>query len=330
MKASFIKKTGGIDVIEYGDLPINEPAGTQVLVRVKAVSVNPIDVYIRAGLVKFNLPFPYILGCDVAGVIEKIGPQVTRFKVGDKVWGSNQGLSGRQGTFSEFALVEECWLYPKPDSVSFEEAAAISLVGITAHLGLVKHAQVRAGDIVFVNGGGGSVGTMVIQMARLLGARVIASTSGEGKIKLCADLGVEAVVDYKKEDLCKWLKAIYPDGVSIWWENNRNPDLSVAVKSLSENGRLIVLAGRDATPSIPLGEFYVKQCVMRGFVMFKASSDEQLQCAQDINRWMASGRLKAIIDRVLPLSKTAEAHKVQEDYTIRGIGKLTGKIVVVP
>src|SRR5262245_13745292 len=110
MKAAFIEATGAPDVIQYGDLPKPEPKEGEVLVRVGAVAVNPIDTYLRAGAISMPLPMPFIVGCDVAGTIEKLGPGVRRYKTGDRVWGSNQGLLGRQGTFAEYAAVQEEWL----------------------------------------------------------------------------------------------------------------------------------------------------------------------------------------------------------------------------
>src|SRR5262245_5823899 len=133
MKAAFIDTTGTPDVIRYGDLPKPTPGQGEVLVRVGAVAVNPIDTYIRSGMVAMPLPKPYIIGCDLAGTVEALGPGARSLKVGDRVWGSNQGLLGRQGTFAEYACVQEEWLYPTPAGVSDAEAAAAALVGITAH-----------------------------------------------------------------------------------------------------------------------------------------------------------------------------------------------------
>src|SRR5687767_936598 len=149
MKAAFIEQTGPPENIRYGELPDPKCGDAQVLVRVKAVAVNPIDTYIRAGLIKAQLPQPFIIGCDLAGVVEAAGPKAMRFKPGDRVWGSNQGLLGRQGTFCELAAVDEDFLYPTPASVSDEDAAAIALVGITAQLGLTR-AQIKAGETIFV------------------------------------------------------------------------------------------------------------------------------------------------------------------------------------
>src|SRR4029079_11746205 len=114
--------------IIIGELPTPEPTGSQVLVRVKAAALNPIDTYIRSGMVKMDLPRPFIPGGDFAGVVEKLGPDAKRFRVGDRVWGSNQGRHGRQGTFAEYAAVDENWVYPLPEGVSDDAAAACALV----------------------------------------------------------------------------------------------------------------------------------------------------------------------------------------------------------
>ena len=138
MKAAYIEKVGPPETMRFGDLPKPKPSGSQVLVRVKAVAVNPIDTYIRSGLYAAELPKPFIVGSDLAGVVEAVGPDVRRWKVGDCVWGSNQGLLGRQGCFAEFAAVDECWLYAIPEGVFERDAAAVALTGITAHLGLFR------------------------------------------------------------------------------------------------------------------------------------------------------------------------------------------------
>src|SRR5690242_2276075 len=111
MKAAYITKTGPPDVIVYGDLPAPKPAPTECLVKVAAVDVNPIDVYVRAGMIPGKLNFPYIVGRDLAGTVVETGAKVNQFKVGDRVWASNLGFAGRQGSFSEFSAVDECWMH---------------------------------------------------------------------------------------------------------------------------------------------------------------------------------------------------------------------------
>ena len=155
MKAARIERTGPPEVIRCGDLPDPVAGPGQVLVRVRAGAVNPIDTYIRAGAVAMPLPLPFVVGCDLAGEVIAVGPGTDGLQAGDRVWGSNQGLLGRQGCFSELAAVEARWLYRTPAGVSDRDAAAGALVGITAHLGLVTHARLSAGETIFVNGGSG-------------------------------------------------------------------------------------------------------------------------------------------------------------------------------
>ncbi|MBX3439885.1 MAG: alcohol dehydrogenase catalytic domain-containing protein, partial [Planctomycetaceae bacterium] len=169
MKAAYITETGAPDVIRFGELPQPHPGASQVLVKVSAVAVNPIDTYIRSGSVPAALSFPYIVGCDLAGAVEAVGDQVTRFRVGDRVWGSNQGLAGRAGTFAEYAAVDEQWLYATPAEQTDAQAAAGALTGITAHLGLFLHGGLKAGELIFVNGGTGGVGSAVVQFAKAAG-----------------------------------------------------------------------------------------------------------------------------------------------------------------
>ncbi|RMF93862.1 MAG: NADPH:quinone reductase [Planctomycetota bacterium] len=330
MKAAYIERTGPPEVIVYGDLPDPTPGDDQVLVRVEAVSLNPVDTYIRAGTIPFELPKPFVVGCDLAGTVEAVGKNVTRFKPGDRVWGSNQGLLGRQGTFSELAAVDECWLYPIPEGVSAQDAAAISLVGITAHLGLFRDAQLKAGEVLYVHGGTGGVGSCVVQMGKAAGATVITSAGSAEKAARCRELGADHVILYKEENEAEALERIAPEGVDVWYETLREQDFDLIVSHLRPRGRIVVMAGRDARPPFPVGPFYVKDCKMFGFAMFNAPPEEQERCAQDINRWMVEGKLKPTIGRVMKLSETAEAHRLQEDNTLHKAGTLQGKIVLVP
>jgi NADPH2:quinone reductase len=330
MKAAYIEETGPPENILWGEVPTPQVTSTQVLVRIGAVAVNPIDTYIRNGANYWELPKPYIIGCDLAGTVEAIGPDVKRFKPGDRVWGSNQGLQGRQGTFAEYCSVDERWLYPTPGNVSDETAAACALVGITAYLGLVNNAHLQAGETIFVHGGTGGVGAMVVQMAKALGARVITTGGSDAKVAHARELGADVAINYKTEDVEGIVKKVAPGGVNVFWETLREPNFDRIVSYLSERGRIVLMAGRDARPAFPVGPFYVKGCSLLGFVMFKATPGEQRAAAEDMNRWFAAGKLRAQIDRVLPLSQAAEAHRLQEQATVHRSGAIGGKIVLKP
>ena len=330
MKAAFITRTGGPEEIIFGDLPDPMPGPEQVLVRIRASAINPIDTYIRAGTVAMPLEFPYVVGCDLAGDVVAVGEQVEHLRPGMRVWGSNQGLLGRQGTCAELAAVDERWLYPIPDGVTYREAAAAALVSITAHLGLVTEVGLQPGETIFVNGGSGGVGSAVVQIARGLGGRVIATAGTPEKRQRVEAFGAEVVLDYHRPDLVAAVLAAAPGGVDVHWETRREPDFDTAIAMLADRGRMVVMAGREARPPLPVGPFYVKGCRLVGFVMFKADARQQAAAAVDINRWLARGQLRAPVDRVVTLAHVAEAHAVQEAATVAGSGALAGKIVVEP
>ncbi|MFN4260208.1 MAG: NADPH:quinone reductase [Gemmataceae bacterium] len=330
MRAAYIEKTGEPEVIQVGDLPKPEPKAGEVLVRVKAAALNPIDTYIRAGTVPMPLPMPFIPGCDLAGVVEAVGPNVKRFQVGDRVWGSNQGLLGRQGTLAEYTAVAEDWLYPTPENVTDELAAASALVGITAHLGLFRCAQLKEGEIVFVNGGTGGVGSMVVQMAKAVGAKVIATVGSAEKQKLCSHWGTDLILNYKTDDIPAAIGKFTDNrGVNVWYETQREPDFLKTVPLLAKRGRMVIMAGRQAQPTFPVGPFYVKDLSLFGFAMFNASPDEQRHCAEDMNRWLGQGKLQVPIGKTFHLAEAAAAHRFLEENTLGKVGTLVGKVVVV-
>lgn len=330
MQAAYIEQTGPPDVIQYGSLPDPVVGPNQALVKIGAVAVNPIDTYIRNGANYWPLPKQFIIGADFAGEVEQVGADVTTVKVGERVWGSNQGLMGRQGCFAEFAAVDADLLYPTPKEVTDEAAAASALVGITAHLGLFQRAQLKAGETIFVNGGSGGVGSVVVQMAKATGAKVIATAGSAEKVAAVKALGADLVLNYKSDDIAAAVQKFSPGGVNVYWETVREPEFEKLVPLLAERGRIILMAGRDAKPTFPVGPFYVKGCSLLGFVMFKATPAEQRICAGDISRWLANGMLKAHIGKVLPLSQAAEAHRLQEENTLRKSNTLCGKIVLKP
>jgi NADPH2:quinone reductase len=330
MKAAYINETGAPENIIYGELPMPQAKEHEVLVRMTAAAVNPVDTYIRNGANYWELPLPFIIGCDLAGVVESVGAAVTGFQPGDRVWCTNQGLMGRQGTFAEYCAVDQQWLYHTPEGVADEDVAACALVGVTAHLGLFRDAQLRAGESIFVHGGSGGVGSMVVQMAKAAGGRVITTAGSAEKCQLCVQLGADRVVNYRQEDVGNALREFAPAGVNVVWETLREPDFDQLVSYLAERGRLVLMAGREARPPFPVGPFYVKGCSLHGFVMFKASANELRACASDINRWLAEGKLRSRIGARFTLKDAAAAHRLQEENTLRHAGSLAGKIVLTP
>jgi NADPH:quinone reductase len=332
MKAACIRQQGAPEVLEYTDLPDPTPGAGQVLVKVTASAINPIDTYLRSGAIPMPVEFPYIPGCDLAGTVEAVGKNVTRFQPGDRVWGSNQGLFGRQGTLAELIAVEEDWLYPTPEGMTDEQAAAGALTGITAHLGLFLHGGLQPHEVVFVNGGTGGVGSLVVQYAKAAGAKVVTTAGTEEKRQLARELGADLVLDYRASDLDERIRAFAEPngGLDLWWETLREPTLPRTIGLMKRRGRIILMAGRDAEPQFPLGAFYVNDLRMIGFAMFNASPREQRQCAEEMNRWFSEGQWQPLIGARFPLSEAAQAHQLQEENTLHKSGTLTGKIVVLP
>lgn len=328
MRAAYIRETGPIEAIEVGELPDPKPGMGEVLVRVKAAAFNPVDLYLRSGFIAMPMSFPYVVGCDLAGTVEKLGPGATRFKVGDRVWGSNQGLLGRQGTAAELAAVHEDYLYPTPPALSDRDAAAMALVGITAHLGLFQWGKLAAGESVYVSGGGGGVGSMVIQMAKAAGARVATSGGRPESLRLCKSLGADLTLSYRTDDVPEALRQWSAEGIDLWYETQREPNFEVAIPLLRRRGRMIVMAGRAAKPVFPLGSFYTRDCSLYGFAMFNASPAEQRRCADDMIRWIEDDKLKAVVGKVFPLDQAAEAQRFLELNTLGGAGTLSGKVVL--
>jgi NADPH2:quinone reductase len=328
MRAAYIEQTGPLEVIKVGDLPQPKPGPGQVLLRVSAVALNPFDLYLRSGLVTMPMAFPYIIGCDVAGTVEQVGRGCAKLKVGDRVWGSNQGLLGRPGVAAEYAAVDEAWLYPTPALLPDTDAAAMALVGITGHLGLFQFGQLKSGETVYIPGGTGGVGSIAVQMAKAAGARVATCAGSPERLDLCRRLGADLALNYKTDDIPSKLREFSHEGVDVWYETQREPDLEVSIPLLKKHGRMVLMAGRTAKPTLPLGAFYPRNCAIFGFAMFNSPADQQRRCAIDMIRWIEDGVLKPMVGRVFPLANAVDAQRFLEENTLKGAGTLTGKVVI--
>jgi len=293
MKAAFIKTPGPPESIRYGDLEEPIPRNDQVLVKVVAVTVNPVDTYIRSGAYPIPLPRPFIIGRDLVGIVEAVGRGVTRFAPGQRVWCNNQGYGGRQGTFAEFVAVDEGLLYPLPDGVNEHEAVAVVHSALTACIGLVREAAIQAGETLLINGGSGNVGSAALQVAHHFGARVIVTAGSTEKIRRCLELGADRAVNYKTEDVAAAIRDFASQGVDVYWDTTQEPDFERSVPLLKHRGRIILMAGLNAHPPFPVGAFYTKDCSMHGFAITNATPEELRDVADQINRLLAAGALRA-------------------------------------
>lgn len=325
MKAAYIEQPGPAEHIRFGDLPLPTVHKHEVLVRMIAVTVDHVDTYIRSGAFPIEMPSPFIIGRDMVGVVEAIGAGVQQFKVGERVWSNCLGIDGQQGTFAEYLAVPENRLFSLPEGIKPYEAVAAVHSALAALIGLFTKAQLTAGDTLFINGGSGSVGLAILQIAKACGARVAATAGNKEKAKWCQKMGADRVVDYHTEHIPEAIRDFSPSGVDIFWETTPALDLEQVLPAMAAHGRIIIIAGREEwCGTFPVKSFYTHNCSLHGFIVTGTSVEKLRHYARQINAWLAKGTLKTKIQAIMPLSEAAQAHKLQEQ------GKLFGKIVLVP
>ena len=328
MRAAIIDAPGPPESLRVVDRDPPPIGPEDVLIEVEFASVNPIDTYLRGGLVDWNGRWPMVPGCDAAGSIIAVGQNVRDHSVGDPVWCCSQGVLGRPGTSAEQIVVPAARVYRRPSTVSSADMAAIGLTGMTAHLGLFRDAKISAGETVAVVGGTGGVGSMVVQMAKAAGARVITTASSDEKAAAARRIGADEVIRYRQTSMLDAMAELAPEGINVFWETRREPNLAETVALMAHRGRIVLMAGRDAVASLPVGPFYVNELRLIGLVMFKASEPEMAQSARQIGQWAETGHLRPLVDRTLALDEIATAHRLQQSATVDGTGSLLGKLLI--
>lgn len=325
MHAAFIRATGGVERIEYGELPVPRPGPTDVLVRLEASEANYVDLFVRSGAYPTHTPFPFVIGRDLVGTVAAAGAGVARFAPGDRVWCNSLGHHGRQGAWSEYAVVPVDRLYPLPDGVDAKDAAAVLHGAGTAHIGLVREARLAAGETLFIEGGAGAVGSAVIQMAHALGARVIASAGAEDAA-WCRSLGADVIFDYHRQDLYEQVRAAAPDGIDVWWDASGHNRFAECLPLLALHARVVVMSGLKGTTAaaLPVGAMYTSEVTLHGFAISNASVADLAAAAATINRLLAAGTLRARIAASYRLADAAQAQQALE------AGGVRGRIVVLP
>jgi NADPH:quinone reductase-like Zn-dependent oxidoreductase len=331
MKAVSFSTHGGPDVLEYVDAPEPTIKANEVLVEVRACALNHLDVWVRGGLPGIQIPLPHILGNDVAGVVRQVGDLVSWVSVGDEVMlhpGVACGhcvacLSGRDnmcpeydiigyrrdGGYAELVAAPAVNVIRKPETLSWHEAAAIPLVTVTAWHMLVTRANVQPGEDVLVHAAGSGVGSIGIQIAKLHGARVIATASSEEKLAKAKELGADDVINYTQEAWPKEVKRLTDRrGVDVVFEHTGAATWSGSISSLKNGGRLVTCgatSGFDA--STDLRQVFYRQLSLLGSFM---GSKADLLAAM---KFVASGAIRPIVDRILPLVDARYAHELMED-----------------
>ena len=329
MRAAVFATTGPPDVLTIGDRPDpGDPGEGEVRVRVAATSVNPIDTYVRAGSVstgpRASEDRPRSIGCDWAGTVEGVGAGVSGYGAGDRVWGVSRGIA-RDGAAAEIIVEPAELCFPIPEGTSFVEAAGLGLAAVTAHLGLFRTGGLAATmpdgpePNVFVQAGSGGVGSVAVPLAKRAGARVATTAGSEAKREECLRRGADEAFDYRAPKLSVALNAFDPGGFAVWLETHREPDLPTAMSLMRTGGRIVLLAGRDAVPRVPLGQLYPRDLSLCGFAMFNAIPEELRTAAAGV------AGIEPLIARVYPLDEIARAHA---DLEAGDTGDRGGKLVV--
>jgi NADPH:quinone reductase-like Zn-dependent oxidoreductase len=340
VKALRIHKHGGIQRLVVDDIPAPVPKSDEAVVRIEATSLNHLDIWVRAGMPSISLPLPMILGSDGAGTVSEVGSEVSDLKPGDRVLispGTSCGkceecLSGRDnfcreyrilgehcdGTDSELVAARRDNLIRLPDNVTSEDAAASSLVFITAYRMLVERACVQPGEDVLVMGASSGVGTAAIQIAKFHNARVIAVSGSDDKLEKAKALGADEVINYKAQKISDAVRKLTGKrGVDIVFEHTGKATWSESILSAGRGGR-IVTCGATSGPEVVTDLRYVfsRQLTIYGSTM---ASKSRLFTMLEL---MTGGKFRAVIDRKMPYTEAREAHKIMES------GRHFGKIVL--
>lgn len=306
MKAVVLHKYGGLEALEFGGAPRPQPKDDEVLIRILAASVNPVDVAIRSGKYAqyFHTTLPLIPGMDAAGVIEKTGSKISAFKTGDPVYAFFT-LRG-EGGYAEFAVAKESEVARKPASINYEEAAAVPAVGSTAWQALVDAAHLQAGQTVLIHGGSGGVGHIAIQIAKARGARVIATASTANQAFL-KKLGADQAIDYTKtkfEDVVK--------DADVVLDTVGGDTLTRSYGVVKKGGIIVTIADEPDE----------KALAAHGIRGRSISAAPKSETFAELTRLIEAGKLKPVVAKVFPLSEVAKA---QEQIATR---HTTGKIVL--
>lgn len=304
MKAILVNEFGEPEVMKLEDVPTPSVGDSQVLVRVKAAGVNPVDTYIRAGMHAQKPDLPYTPGKDAAGIVEAVGNEVKKVKIGDRVFTAGSV----SGTYAEFALCEEAHIHLLPENVSFEQGAGVFVPYATAFRALFQKAKGEAGETVLVHGASGGVGIAAVQWAKNSRLKVIGTASSEEGKKLVENQGADLVLDHSDKNYFEEIKKITEGkGVEIILEMLANSNLQKDFEVLAMFGRVVVIGNRgslDFNPRVVMG----KDAVVFGMSLFNAADEDLQEIHAAIYEGLSKGFLKPIIGRTFPLAEAAEAH----------------------
>jgi NADPH2:quinone reductase len=324
VKAVRIHEYGGPEVLVYEDVPIPEPGSAQILVRVEAASVNPVDVAVRENRFPTPKKPPKTLGSDGSGTVEAVGGDVAAVRPGDRVFFSGLGV-GSEGSYADYALIAETQAVPMPATLSFVDAAALGMAFPAAYYGLIRRGNVQADETVLIQGAAGGVGSASVQLAKALGARVIATIAGAAESDLVLGLGADETIDYLREDVvARTLALTDGNGVDLVHELVISVNLPIDVRLVARGGR-IVCTGQGPSPEavVPIGEALAKDVTLLFMNLNNAGRAGVAAIAAEVARMTASGQVKPVVGATFPLAEARRAHELLA-------GEHLGKIVLLP
>jgi len=322
MKAIRVHETGDVSVLRYEDAPLPEPKEGEVRIKVEAAGLNFIDTYHRMGW--YPLPRPFILGQEAAGIVDAVGAGVTDFQPGDAV-----AYCMHQGGYAEYAVAPARLLVKVPAGVSTQQAAAVMLQGMTAHYLTHSTYALKSGDSALIHAAAGGTGALVVQMAKMLGAHVIATVGTEEKATVAKAAGADDVIIYTQQDFEAEVKRITNGkGCHVVYDSVGKATFDKSLNCLRPRGYL-VLFGQASGQVEPLnpqilnqkGSLYLTRPSLGAYI---ATREELLWRANDLFNWMAAGKLEVRIDQSFPLSEAAAAHTYLEGRQTKG------KVLLIP
>ena len=320
MNAVYIDQVGGPEALVFGERPTTPPAAGEVLVKVAYSGVNFIDTYHRAGL--YKVPLPAILGSEGAGSVEAVGDGVTELKAGDRV-----AWAMVRGSYAEYQIVPAARLVTVPEAVGLDVAAAAMLQGMTAHYLTHSTFPLKQGDTALVHAAAGGTGRLVVQMARNIGARVIATAGTEAKAAIAIADGASAAILYDSQDFVAEVKRLTDSrGVEVVYDGVGQATFLKGLDCLKARGTMVTF-GQASGPIAPIdplllsskGSLYLTRPTLATYVAARADLEWR---SRDLFAWIASGQVKVGIDKVYPMAAVAEAHRDLEGR------KTTGKLLI--
>jgi NADPH2:quinone reductase len=320
MKAIQVHKFGGPEVLKLEEIPTPKPAADQVLVRIHAAGVNPYDTYMRAGTYAVKPPLPYTPGSDAAGVIEAIGDNVKKVKVGDRVYTAKTV----SGAYAEYALALEEQVNLLPEKITFTQGAGVWVPYGTAYHALFHSAEAHASETVLVHGASGGVGIATVQIARAAGLTVLGTAGGPKGLALATREGAHHVFDHSKPGYTDQIMQVTGGrGVDIVVEMLANVNLPADMKMLATNGRIIVVGNRGEV-TVNARELMARRASVRGFTLWALTPAEVADIHAGLGAGMENGTLRPIVGKEIPLSDAPRAHREILEPGAHG------KIVLIP